>query len=142
MRQKHYWEIKIRELGGGDYNNLRTDLADVGLLLIYLICIDMILDGRELPGASDYKYYGAAKNLPGVREIFAELEATAEKKRIQRFFSVIYKCLKNYRAKGERKYHFTAEYYGYDDDNSEELLRKERDREVFISFSFTDIFSL
>jgi hypothetical protein len=30
MRQKHYWEIRIRELGGGDYNNVRRQLSDVG----------------------------------------------------------------------------------------------------------------
>jgi hypothetical protein len=27
-------------------------------------------DGVELPGAEGYKYFGAAKNLPKVRELF------------------------------------------------------------------------
>jgi pre-mRNA-splicing factor ISY1 len=27
-------------------------------------------DGAELPGADGYKYFGAAKNLPKVRELF------------------------------------------------------------------------
>lgn len=70
MRQKHYWEIRIRELGGSDYKHAKRQFLDV--------------DGKELPGAPNYKYYGAAKDLPGVRELFAELEEAAEKKRIQR----------------------------------------------------------
>jgi hypothetical protein len=70
MRQKHYWEIRIRELGGSDYKNAKRQFLDV--------------DGKELPGAPNYKYYGAAKDLPGVRELFAELEDAAAKKRIQR----------------------------------------------------------
>lgn len=70
MRQKHYWEIRIRELGGSDYKNAKRQFLDV--------------DGKELPGAPNYKYYGAAKDLPGVRELFAELEEAAEKKRMQR----------------------------------------------------------
>jgi pre-mRNA-splicing factor ISY1 len=27
-------------------------------------------DGQEIPGADGYKYFGAAKNLPKVRELF------------------------------------------------------------------------
>lgn len=35
MRQKHYWEIRIRELGGSDYHTLRKQIADVGKLLFH-----------------------------------------------------------------------------------------------------------
>lgn len=57
MKQKYYWEIRIRELGG-----------NVPLKNSY------DLEGKELPGAPGYRYYGAAKELPGVRELFAEQE--------------------------------------------------------------------
>lgn len=59
LKQKHFWEIRIRELGGGDLVKQRSkQLFDV--------------EGKELPGQPGYKYFGAAKNLPGVRELFAE----------------------------------------------------------------------
>ena len=47
MRQKHYWEIRIRELGGSDFRGARKQFYDI--------------EGRELPGAPHYKYYGVAK---------------------------------------------------------------------------------
>jgi hypothetical protein len=47
MRQKHYWEIRIRELGGSDYRGGKKQFYDV--------------EGKELPGAPHYKYYGVAK---------------------------------------------------------------------------------
>ena len=74
-RQKHYWEIRIRELGGSDYTRGRSQLYDV--------------EGKELPGAPHYKYYGAAKDLPGVRELFAEVESNAELGRQKRFVSFV-----------------------------------------------------
>lgn len=58
MKQKYYWEIRIRELGGN---------VPIGKQ-IYDI------EGKELPGAPGYRYFGAAKDLPGVRELFAEQE--------------------------------------------------------------------
>lgn len=70
MRQKHYWEIRIRELGGGDYRNSRTQHYEI--------------EGKELPGNPGYKYYGAAKELPGVRELFAEHEETMQQNKKSR----------------------------------------------------------
>jgi pre-mRNA-splicing factor ISY1 len=74
----------------------------------------------ELPGAPNYKYYGAAKNLPGVRELFAELEESAEKKRLLR-------------SRGDVKRTLNAEYYGFQGGCCEDdpaLLQKEKEREV------------
>lgn len=75
------------------------------------------LDGLELPGAPNYKYYGAAKNLPGVRELFAELEEAAEKKRIQR-------------SRGEMKQVVDSAYYGFQCEDDPILLDKEQKREA------------
>lgn len=69
MRQKHHWEVRIRELGGN---------AERGRQFIDI-------EGKELPGAPGYKYYGAAKELPGVRELFAEKEEDHSTKRSKRF---------------------------------------------------------
>lgn len=69
-RQKYYWEIRIKELGGSDLRS-RPQYYEV--------------DGKELPGAPGYKYYGAAKELPGVRELFAQHEGNVEQKRQKRY---------------------------------------------------------
>ena len=54
MKSKYAWEMQIRKLGGPDYSAQRS--GDV--------------DGMALPGGGSYRYFGAAKNLPGVRELF------------------------------------------------------------------------
>ena len=41
--------------------------------------------GKELPDAPGYKYYGAAKELPGVRELFQEKDDEAELRRRKRY---------------------------------------------------------
>jgi pre-mRNA-splicing factor ISY1 len=56
MKQKHYWELKIREMGGN---------LPVGKQFYEI-------EGKELPGAPGYRYYGAAKDLPGIKELFTE----------------------------------------------------------------------
>ena len=48
----------------------------------------LFFTGKELPGAYGYKYYGAAKDLPGVRELFQEKDDEAEMKRRKRLDSV------------------------------------------------------
>ena len=69
MKQKHYWELRIRELGGSDLKRNGKQFYEV--------------DGKEIPGQPGYRYYGAAKELPGVRELFAEgaVELEGRKKR-------------------------------------------------------------
>ena len=43
------------------------------------------VEGKELPGAPGYKYYGAAKDLPGVRELFQEKDDESELRRRKRW---------------------------------------------------------
>ena len=97
MRQKHHWEMRIRELGGSDFKG--KQVYDV--------------EGKELPGAPGYKYYGAAKELPGVRELFAEQEEFEEQRRKRRTRGDMYKNL-------------TPDYYGYRDDDDGILVPKEK----------------
>lgn len=41
MRQKHYWEMRIRELGGSDYHTLRKQVADIGNQNIHHILLNI-----------------------------------------------------------------------------------------------------
>ncbi|KZT07087.1 pre-mRNA-splicing factor ISY1 [Laetiporus sulphureus 93-53] len=55
MREKRHWENQIVALGGANY---RRNVA----------MLDQ--DGKEVPGTKGYKYFGRAKELPGVKELF------------------------------------------------------------------------
>lgn len=79
VRNKHYWEIRIRELGGSDYKKGRTQFYEI--------------EGKELPGAPNYKYYGAASELPGVRELFAELEERADNRKNNKLVVNLVACI-------------------------------------------------
>lgn len=56
LQEKRQWDRRIKELGGPDYAKLERKMYD--------------RDGIELPGSGGYKYFGAAKDLPGVRDLF------------------------------------------------------------------------
>lgn len=68
LDEKRQWDRRVRELGGPDYTKLETKLYD--------------RDGVELPGSGGYKYFGAAKDLPGVRELFYREPPQAPRKNI------------------------------------------------------------
>ncbi|KAI9567609.1 Isy1-like splicing family-domain-containing protein [Boletus coccyginus] len=55
LREKRHWENQIITLGGANYRRNVAMLDD---------------DGKEVPGTKGYKYFGRAKDLPGVRELF------------------------------------------------------------------------
>lgn len=56
LNNKRQWEERIKQLGGQDYRKKEQKYYDA--------------DGQELPGSGGYRYFGAAKDLPGVRELF------------------------------------------------------------------------
>ena len=56
FKEKSAWEDKIKKLGGADYKKL--------------IPKNIEQEGEEVPNSGGYKYWGAAKNLPGIRELF------------------------------------------------------------------------
>ncbi|KAK4684522.1 pre-mRNA-splicing factor ISY1, partial [Tremellales sp. Uapishka_1] len=65
MREKNHWETQIVALGGANYKRGRQAMLDD--------------DGKEVPGTRGYKYFGRAKELPGVREMFTKgAEAATE----------------------------------------------------------------
>jgi pre-mRNA-splicing factor ISY1 len=59
LKEKARWEDHIRGLGGPDYKTAAQALTG-----------SFDTDALEVPGADGYKYFGAAKNLPKVRELF------------------------------------------------------------------------
>jgi len=98
LRTKYHWEVRIRELGGPDYKKIAPKMLD--------------REGREVPGNRRYKYFGAAKDLPGVRELFEKPIADDHKKNraeLQRFID--------------------ADYYGYMDDDDGILIPLEQAEE-------------
>lgn len=65
MREKRMWEVQIRNLGGPNYMRGGGRVYDE--------------DGKEIPGGGKgYRYFGRARELPGVKEMF---EAAAKKAR-------------------------------------------------------------
>ncbi|CAG8447027.1 11637_t:CDS:2 [Cetraspora pellucida] len=98
MREKGHWEDQIKKLGGPDYRRVGPKMLDY--------------EGKEVPGNRGYKYFGRAKDLPGVRELF-EQEAPTPQKRTR---SDLYKNV-------------DADYYGYRDEEDGLLFEYEREQE-------------
>ncbi|OTF69017.1 hypothetical protein BLA29_012169, partial [Euroglyphus maynei] len=63
---------------------------------------------REIPGNKGYKYFGAAKDLPGVRELLAQETIPIPKK-----------------TKAELMRSIDADYYGYRDEDDGVILKEE-----------------
>ncbi|OMH85596.1 Pre-mRNA-splicing factor ISY1-like protein [Zancudomyces culisetae] len=96
LREKQHWETRIKELGGPDYKKVGTKIVDS--------------EGREIAGNRGYKYFGRAKDLPGVREMLGKGDGDKEKRKKTRA-----ELLKN----------IDADYYGLRDDQNAELLEYE-----------------
>lgn len=99
LREKRHWEDRIVELDGPNYAKVGPRMLDH--------------DGRELPGNRGYKYFGAAKDLPGVRELFEQEPPKAPRKN-----------------RGELYKNIDADYYGYRDDDDGILAPLEVDTEL------------
>lgn len=56
VREKRHWETQIVNLGGANYKRAQGSMIDD--------------DGKEVPGTRGYKYFGRARDLPGVKEMF------------------------------------------------------------------------
>lgn len=103
LREKGHWEDQIKELGGPDYKGQRNNSA--GGEANY---------GAELASHTGYKYFGAAKDLPGVRELF-ETEAVPEAPRKTR--KQLFKNIQ-------------PDYYGWRDEEDGMLLLAEQQQEM------------
>ncbi|KAI8974391.1 Isy1-like splicing factor [Pilobolus umbonatus] len=95
MGQKYHWERRIRELGGADYTRSAPKMIN--------------FEGREVPGTRGYKYFGRARDLPGVRELFEKQAPEPEA-----------------RSRSEINRDIDADYYGYRDEEDGVLLEYEK----------------
>ena len=70
------------------------------------------LHGELLPGSGGYFYFGAAKDLPGVRELFQKQAPPPPKKNLQQLYKNI-----------------DFEYYGATGQEDEDLAKEEMEYE-------------
>jgi pre-mRNA-splicing factor ISY1 len=77
LKEKTRWELHIRSLGGPDYKSAALALTGTS---------QFDNDALEVPGADGYKYFGAAKNLPKVRELFQKEMPQAPKESRQEMY--------------------------------------------------------
>lgn len=98
LREKGHWEVRIKELGGPDYGRVGPKMLDH--------------EGKEVPGNRGYKYFGAAKDLPGVRELFEKEPIPPPRK-----------------TRAELMKDIDAEYYGYRDEDDGVLVPLEQEYE-------------
>lgn len=96
LREKRHWENRILELGGTNF----------------FLAPKQKFDGQEAPGTRGYKYFGAAKDLPGVRELFVQ-----EVKKQPR------------KTKAELLKNVDCDYFGYRDEDDGVILSLEKEAE-------------
>lgn len=100
LREKARWEEHIARRGGRRYHSVKpAELFDE--------------EGHEIPGNRGYRYFGAAKDLPGVKELL-EKPASAPTRR----------------TRGQLAKRVDADYYGYRDEDDGEIVPKEREAEL------------
>ena len=112
-RVKGHWEDRIRELGGHDFRKFGQKLFDH--------------EGRVVPGSRGYRYYGATKDLPGVKELFEVLPLPPK----QKSGAQLMKSL-------------DANFYGYRLEDDDDILLDEQEmenkvRDVLIEKRATDL---
>mmetsp|Transcript_21392 Transcript_21392/g.36474 ORF Transcript_21392/g.36474 Transcript_21392/m.36474 type:complete len:276 (+) Transcript_21392:105-932(+) len=105
IREKGHWERRIVELGGPDYSRVGPAVTD-----------SKGKEVAELTGKGHgYKYFGAAKMLPGVKELFeAEPPKQIRKTRFQ-----MHKAI-------------DPDYYGFRDEDDGVLEKVEAEAEKFM----------
>jgi len=110
MREKWVWEKQIRDLGGPNYMRGGRVLDE---------------QGREIPGGGGkgYRYFGRARELPGVKELFEAATRRPEEEEMDRG-----------PTRAELSAKVDAGYYGYnldEEDGSLLAYEKQREMEVF-----------
>lgn len=106
FREKWQWEARIRELGGPNYMRGGGRMTDE--------------EGRVIEGGrKGYQYYGRAKELPGVKELFEQARQKPEQEK-----------KKGSEARADMSRRVDAAYYGYNlDEEDGTLLAYETQKE-------------
>ncbi|KAI8929306.1 Isy1-like splicing factor [Entophlyctis helioformis] len=98
LREKRQWEYRVRDLGGTDY------LFRKGIYEI---------EGEVVPGTKGYRYFGRAKTLPGIKELFEKAAIEQVKLKPEDVW-----------------YRVDFDYFGYRDEDDELLLEFELAQEA------------
>ena len=109
IREKYHWNRRIKELGGKDYNREERKAMVMAEQEGGGGDGEAAAQGLSLKGSGGYRYFGAAKDLPGVRELFARHAAKVTK-----------------RKRGDVYKYITPDYYGLRDEEDGVLLELER----------------
>lgn len=111
LREKFHWNKRIKELKGPDYNALERRQAREAAAITSgsTITAEDEYSAVVTTGYGGYRYFGAARDLPGVKELF---ERHAEK------------GLKRKRA--DMYKHITPDYYGLRDEEDGVLVALEQ----------------
>lgn len=110
IREKWHWNKRIIDLNGPNYHTLEKREQDTMGDSHFSI---------GLKGSGGYRYFGAAKELPGVKELFARHATKVTK-----------------RKRGDIYKYITADYYGLRDDEDgvleelEEQASKKRQEQI------------
>ncbi|KAL8821927.1 MAG: hypothetical protein Q9191_007214 [Dirinaria sp. TL-2023a] len=104
MREKHMWEVQVRELGGPNYMRGGGRVYDEA--------------GNEIPGGGKgYRYFGRARELPGVKELFEVKKKPKDEE-------------KGLETRADLRMRVDAAYYGYNlDEEDGSLLAYEKGKE-------------
>lgn len=118
LEEKKHWNDRIERLGGPDYSQVDGKIEDEGrevrhtytdFCFAYLyIFFNFKPKTAAVPG---YKYFGAAKDLPGIKELFNTAPPTIEKKN-----------------RADLLVNIDDDYYGSNDDNT--LLEKNEEQQA------------
>jgi len=100
IREKGHWEARIVALGGPNYARGAPRVADGEV-------------GASTGGRGGYRYFGAAKLLPGVKELFEKPQPRTVRRTRQQLYQSI-----------------DAEYYGFRDEEDGVLERVEAQAEA------------
>ena len=117
FEEKAQWEAKIKKLGGADYKKFEPKTLDA--------------EGYEVPQAGGYRYFGAAKNLPGVAELFVNKPKETGKK----------SYMDMYKGINLDYYGLVGYEQGSDDEvekNKEEIEKEEKMMESMLYLEYLD----
>ena len=121
IREKGHWERRILDLGGPNYLAQGPKISDD--------------QGREAPEArgfgggrgrrGGYRYFGAARNLPGVKDLFPQEEQINVEDRLKEVGGTM-----KTKSREEMLSKTNMEYYGLDDDDHLIQVEKQREGEL------------
>lgn len=100
LKEKNRWEYRIKELGGRNYMQASRVVDN---------------EGREIFGSKGYRYFGRARELPGVKELLVAQGLKEEWKEEHAPYVL------------EEK-HLSAVYYGLIDSLNDEMLLEDEER--------------